>query len=492
MAGSRMVVVPIADDDLVLRPPPPATRVVETAAAVRDALRFPLAGPPLSDIASRGARATVVVDVPELPAPSLPGDPRREALAAVLEELARCGVRGERQTVLLAGGLGRRPGYRTLDQLLPRPSARAFRGRVLVHDAEGSDLVRIADAARGPIRASPALVETDLVIVVSAAETIVHGGPAALVAACDAPTVRAAASADSLIQASGSPVWRTELSVEAAIAKTAPLIGVSLTLDHPRLAGPFAGYPHDERADEAVRHSPLRRAISRLPDGARRRILRDLSRRASTTAVHAGTPSVAHAEAMLRGIERRATRVRGQLDTLVVGVPWTGLHQPGPVNPVTAAAASLGVALRLWRDSFPVRDGGTVILVHPLRRAFGPDQSPYRAMFSLLPPDEPDALVEAERRAAEDAQLLAAYSGGRACHPLLPYADWAGCLPALNRVGRVIVAGCRDSAAARALGFVPSHSLASALEMAQGVAGGKARLGVLLGPPYPPLLVDDA
>jgi hypothetical protein len=53
----------------------------------------------------------------------------------------------------------------------------------------------------------------------------------------------------------------------------------------------------------------------------------------------------------------------------------------------------------------------------------------------------------------------------------------------------VLVAGCRDAGAARALGFVPTHSIATALEMARGVAGGTHRLGVLLAPPYAPLIV---
>jgi hypothetical protein len=54
----------------------------------------------------------------------------------------------------------------------------------------------------------------------------------------------------------------------------------------------------------------------------------------------------------------------------------------------------------------------------------------------------------------------------------------------------VLVAGCRDAGAARALGFVPTHSIATALEMARGVAGGTHRLGVLLAPPYAPLVVS--
>jgi hypothetical protein len=56
-------------------------------------------------------------------------------------------------------------------------------------------------------------------------------------------------------------------------------------------------------------------------------------------------------------------------------------------------------------------------------------------------------------------------------------------------LGRVIVAGSRDAVAARTFGFVPTHSIASALEMAHGLAGGRARVGVLMAPPYPPLLV---
>jgi hypothetical protein len=36
---------------------------------------------------------------------------------------------------------------------------------------------------------------------------------------------------------------------------------------------------------------------------------------------------------------------------------------------------------------------------------------------------------------------------------------------------------------------VPSHSISNALDMAHGVAGGRARVGVLLAPPYAPILV---
>jgi hypothetical protein len=100
-----------------------------------------------------------------------------------------------------------------------------------------------------------------------------------------------------------------------------------------------------------------------------------------------------------------------------------------------------------------------------------------------------EGLAVAETAAATDERALDEYRDGSACHPLLPFADWAGCRPALSLLGRVIVAGCRDATAARTLGFVPSHGIGSALEMAHGVAGGRGRLGILLAPPYPALVV---
>ena len=142
-------------------------------------------------------------------------------------------------------------------------------------------------------------------------------------------------------------------------------------------------------------------------------------------------------------------------------------------------------------DAFPIRDGGTLIVVHAFTRSFATvTQEPYAAMFYALRATEATGELEVvERVAGRDERALDAYRAGKACHPLLPYADWAGCRPALSRLGRVVVAGCRDAAAARTLGFVPSHGVGSALEMAHGVAGGRARVGILLAPPYPPLLV---
>ena len=479
----------------MLAPPPPIEPIADVAAAVRDALRFPLAGEPLEARVPRGGRATIVVEPPALPLPGGPNDPRRTAIAATMDEVARAGIPLEQQTLLVAGGLARRPGHRELQELVLPEFGRRFHGQVEVHDAEAPDLVEVGMVGNVPVRVHPALVRTDLVITVTAAESVVHGGPSALVAAAGSGAVRAV-DAYSLLETAASRGWRTAVELEQALAQRVPVLGVSLTLNTPTLTGVLHGYPQEPGAVERIARFPLGGLASRLPGILRRSVLQFGASELSTFAVYAGPSSVAHAEALLRGVESRAVRLDGRLDALVIGVPHATPHLPREApNPVLVAYLVLGHALRLWRGGFPLVEGGTLIILNRFTRRFPhPTQQPYRALFQALSTGgrEPDELSEAEQFAAGDEHALKEYRNGRAVHPLLPFAEWAACQPALGRLGHVLVAGCRDALAARRLGLVPTHSIAPALEMARGRVDEDARIGVQLSPPYFPLIVSDS
>jgi hypothetical protein len=174
----------------------------------------------------------------------------------------------------------------------------------------------------------------------------------------------------------------------------------------------------------------------------------------------------------------------------VIGIPRATHFVPRErPNPLAASYLGLGLALRLWRDDFPIADGGTAILLHRFHRHFAhPTQHPYRTFFGATRfGREPDELAELERAAANEERAVEAYRAGRTVHPRLPFADWAACQPALGRLGSVLVAGARDAVAARQLGFVPVHSVNAAVEIARNAAGEGARIGFLLSPPYFPL-----
>ncbi|MGH2920651.1 MAG: lactate racemase domain-containing protein, partial [Gaiellaceae bacterium] len=460
-SGSRLAFVDAGDEAVILAPPPPIEPIADVAAAGRDALRFPLAGEPLEARVPRAGRATIVIEPPALPLPGSPADPRRAAIAATMDELARAGIPFEQQTLLIAGGLTRRPGPRELQELVPPEFARRFHGKVEVHDAEAPDLAELGAVGNVPLRVSPALVRTDLILTVTAAETVLNGGPAALLAATGPEALRAA-DAYSLLETAASRGWRTAVELEQALARRVPVMGVSLTLNTPALTGLLHGYPHDREAVERIARFPLSGIFGRLPGIIRRRLLHNLPTELSTFAVYAGPPSVAHAEALLRGVESRAVHLEGRLDVICIGVPHSTPHLPREApNPALVAYLALGHALRLWRDGFPLAEGGTVILLNRFTRRFPhPTQQPYRALFQALSGGarEPEELAEAERAAAVDEHAIATYREGRSCHPLLPFAEWAACQPALSRLGHVLVAGCRDAMAARRLGFVPTQS----------------------------------
>jgi hypothetical protein len=497
LAGSRLTIVNAPDDGVILRPPPPGEAIEDVGSAVRDALRFPLVGEPLEALVRPGGRATIVVEPPSLPIPAAQHDPRQAAVGAVVGELERAGIPVENQTLLVAGGLARRLGERELEQfgLVSPEFARRFRGRVEIHDVEDPGLVEIGQSGRIPLRVNRCLVETDLVVAVTAAETVLHGGPAALLGAASREALRAA-GAYSLLETSASQGWQLAVAIEHELSRRAPLIGASLTLNHPRLTGAVRGYPYEEEALERIAGSPLRRPFGLLPELVRDRVIRSLGRELSVAAAYGGPPSVAHAEALLRGVEARSAPLEGQLDAIVIGIPRTTPHLPRErPNPLLAAYLALALALRLWRDGFPVAEGGTAILLHRFHRRFAhPTQQPYRTFFQATTRlgREPLELMGAEREAVSEERAIAAYRSGRSCHPQLPFADWAACAPAVGRLGAVIIAGCRDAVAARQLGFVPSQGIGTALQMAHGRAGGPPRIGFLLSPPYFPLRVTPS
>ena len=492
--GSRLVVADAGEDAVAVAPPaPPDEAIADVGAAIRDTLRFPLAGDSLETLVPRGGRATILVEPPALPVPGSARDPRQAALVAASDELERLGVPSERQTILVAAGLARRPGRRTVESLVTPQFALRFRGNVVVHDVEDPGLVELGQSGDVPLRVARALVDTDVVVTVGAAQTLLHGGPASLLAASGAETVRGAA-ADSLLEAHSASGWQLAVALERALARRVPLIGASLALDLPRLSGTLRGYPYEPAAVDRIAASRLARAFTLVPSALRMRMLASLPVELTASAAFGGPPSVAHAEALVRGVETGSATLEEPLDTLCIGIPRTTLALPRErPNALAVAALGLGYALRLWRNAFPVREGGTVILVSPFRRRFAhPTQQPYRAFFQATRTGRPAAtLAGAERAAATDPRAIDAYRDGRTCHPRLPFADWDACRPALDRLGAVLVAGCRDATAARQLGFVPTHGISAAFTMARGLGGDSHRMGFLLSPPYFPVRVGE-
>ena len=419
------------------------------------------------------ARATILVETPALPIPAASRDPRQAALAAAVGR-----ARADRHPELAADDPGHRPGSPDgpgggRSRASSRPSSRCASAagssrttprRPTSSRSAATTASRCASTARSSRPTSSSSSPPP--------RPSLHGGPAALLAAASARDP-ARAAADSLLETRLAPGWSSRPGRRARGRR--PRAADRRLAD----ARPAAA---DRNARAATRTSPRRSSASPA------RGWRAPSRLAARSGPLAGAGRPPLRPDRLGGVRRdpvgRARRgARAQrrdrvgdrstrpLDAICIGIPRTTPFLPRErPNALVGAMLGLGYALRLWRDAFPVRRRRHRDPRRPLRRRFAhPTQQPYRAFFHATRDGrDPQALAEAERAAAADPRAIEAYRAGRTCHPRLPFADWDACRPALDRLGAVLVAGCRDAAAARQLGFVPTHGV-------RGRAGDGAR-----------------
>ena len=139
------------------------TRVVDVAAAVRDALRSRSRAAARRARARGGARRRSSSSRPRSRSRARRTIRARTRSRRCSTSSSARGIPDERQTLLVAGGLARRVGQRELERLLPPPQARAFRGSVLVHDAADRDLVPLV--GRAPASTRPSSTPTSSLVV---------------------------------------------------------------------------------------------------------------------------------------------------------------------------------------------------------------------------------------------------------------------------------------------------------------------------------------
>ena len=432
----------------------PRVEIEDVGAAVREALRFPLAGAPLAaarDAAT--ARATVVIEVPTLPIPTATPDPRHEAISATVDELERLGVAARRRSSSRAGSCGGRRRARS-GCSSRRSSAGASAGRVIVHDAEAEDLVEIGTAGSVPLRVSRALVETDLIVTVTAAETVLHGGPAALLKACGREALRAdgrdvAARARHL--AGLGPRARARAAARGARCRCSACRSCSTCRTS------SAATRTRSRSSSGSRPRALRRGFALVP-GRRcaRRIVERVPRELTAAAVFGGTPSSAHAEALLRAIEFKGAALDEPLDAIVIGIPP---HDALP--PALAAEPRRGRASRARPRAAPVaervpgargRHGDPAArLPAPLRRADA-DAVPRALLATRAPRATARPSARPSARPPPTRAASPSTAPGAPCHPLEPFVAWSACdavgQPARQRARRRLPRR-RSGAAAR-------------------------------------------
>jgi lactate racemase len=261
--GSLDVEVP--DDALVVRPTavPP---LPDEAAAVSEALRRPVAGPPLADLVRPGAVVAVVF--PDLTRPM----PNRTVLPPLLAELERLGVPVERIRLLCATGTHRAASRDELAELVGEELVGRYEIRnhvataadehVAVGEVDGTPVLLDRDYVEADLRIVTGFVEPHFFAGFSGGYKGVCPGLAALETVLEAHSPsRIADSAATWAVLDGNPVHEF---VRAASTLAPPEFSVDVTIDGARrLTGVFAGaLPESHRLACAFAE---RTAVQRVP-----------------------------------------------------------------------------------------------------------------------------------------------------------------------------------------------------------------------------------
>ena len=261
-------------------------------------------------------------------------------------------------------------------------------------------------------------------------------------------------SAYSLLETSASRGWKLAVELERALADArAAARRLPDVLDHPRARRcPRAAIPTTAEAVDRIVRSPLARPFGVLPGPVRATAVLRLGCRASSAALaaFAGPPSVAHAEALLRGVDSKSVEARR--------AARRDLHRhPARRRPPAAG----GAESRPRRVPRPRARPPALARRVPARR--GRDGDPPQPLPPALPAPDPAALPSPLPGAADDRRPRARRARRRpsgrppptagrsppiaragSCHPLLPFAG-LGRLPACRSSGS---ARCSSRAAA--------------------------------------------
>ncbi len=459
---------------------------VHAADAIAAALDNPVGSDPLSARLRPGMRLTITFDDNTAPVPAMTSpDLRAKIMEAVLTRAASAGV--DDVALIAAIGLNRRQSAAELRQLVGERVFRSFHadGLLVNHDAEDTDeLVEIGTLGELAVAVNKRVAGSDLIVHVHLVTGPSGNGAAGVLAGLGAASTLAALGAQN-----ADPGVAAEAA--ALVAAQLPVFSVEAVLDADVFPEPLSFLAKREwewSVKDQARWFGLRRGTAAVTSAKlRRRILGKLAAPWHPIGIAGGEPSAVAAASSVLVLTQQQVSVPSQADVAVIGVPSLGPYSvDAPTNPVVAAWSGLASILGCHTGTSVVRDGGAVILFHPLGSDFSPLYHPSYVDFFAetlsVTTDPAQISADFEKKFATDPWYVHLYRTSHAFHGLHPVHRWYEIARATSHVGDVVWVGA-DRANAERLGFRAASTLADALEIVSSSVGRSPQVSYLHTPP---------
>jgi lactate racemase len=459
---------------------------VDAGEAIAAALDHPTGSDPLSARLRPGMRLTITFDDNTVPVPGMTSpDLRAAVIEAVLTRAAAAGV--DDVALIAAIGLNRRQTAAELRSLVGERVFRSFHadGLLTNHDAEDpEELAELGVVGELAVALNRRVVTSDLVVHVHLVTSPSGGGATAVLNGLGAASTLAGLGAEGADRATAT---------EAAnlVASSVPLFSVEAVLDADVFPEPLSFLAKREwewSVKDQARWFGLRRATAAVTSATlRRRLLGRLTAPWHPVGIFGGDPVATGVAGAELALDQQRVEVTGQADVGIVGVPGrTPFSVDCPTNPVLAAWSGLASSFGAHTGTPLVREGGALIVFHPLGGDFSPLFHPSYVDFftEVLATTTDPAQISAdfEKKFATDPWYAHLYRTSHAFHGLHPVHRWYEIARTIRGVDDVVWVGA-DRTNAERLGFRAASTLADALEIVSSSVGRSPQITYLHTPP---------
>ena len=206
------------------------------------------------------------------------------------------------------------------------------------------------------------------------------------------------------------------------------------------------------------------------------------------TGVNAGATDPVYERTLERLYEQQLVEVEGQSDIMVIGLPYLGPYNVNLImNPILVHCLGLGYVFNMYRNMPIVREGGVMIIFHPVPWEFHQIHHPSYVDFfdEVLAETTDPKTIEAtfEERYATDPWYIHLYRKSYAYHGVHPFYMWYWGARALEYLGDVIVVGGNRRTCER-MGYRAASTFKDALEMAGDTVGRSPSISYFHMPPF--------
>jgi len=486
----------------VVYPPDSLPPIKDVNAAIRHALTNPLDATPLSEQLKPGMKLTIAFDDISLPLPPMKTpDVRQRVIEHVVELAARKGV--EDVKLVVANSLHRRMTAAEIKRAVGERVYRSFWPNDLTnHDAEDRDnLLFVGKTDEGEdVEINARAAQSDLLVYVNINLVAMDGGHKSVpVGLGSYRSVRPHHNVDTMLHSQsymdprpGHSAINDSCVRMGKVLKDAgiKIFTIETTLNNDTFPSQLGFLNKREwewsSYDQALMAS-ARKANSLAPPRLRREIFRRIEADYGLTGVNAGNTDAVHERTLANLHRQQLVEVQGQSDILVLGLPYISPYNVNSVmNPILVHCLGLGYLFNLYRNKPLVKQGGVVIMFHPVPWEFHQIHHPsYIDFFEEVLAETTDpATLESkfEEKYATDPWYIHLYRTSHAYHGVHPFYMWYWGAHGRDHAGDVIFVGGDAKAVAR-LGYRRAGTFTDALEMAKDTVGSSPSITYFHSPP---------